>query len=92
MFQPAGALAHVYQTVVVVGHVAHHPRGSTDDAPEVTLQSYLGCAVGCLQGELIVVSLMAETAHLVIAQQEGGVVERVEVGSAEGRPVVRRRP
>ena len=35
---------------------------------------------------------MAETAHLVIAQQEGGVVECVEVGSAEGRRIVRERP
>ena len=92
MFQSASALSHVDEAVVVVWHVAHHFRGGRHDALEVLFELHLLGAVGRLEGELVVVALMREPLYIEVAQQQGRVVEHVEVRSGEGAAVIGIRP
>ena len=88
MLQAATAFAHVYQTIVVVGHVAHHFCGSADNATEILQEIDILDSVRCFQGKLIGVAFVVKQLLIEVAQQERRVVEHVEIACREGQPIV----
>ena len=62
VLKSTAAFSHVYEAVVVVGHIAHQTCCSRDDATEVGFKTDVLSSVGCFERKLIVVSLVTEAA------------------------------